>query len=313
MAEKLTEKLTGNEKTGLVIALLVVIAVSVSAGYFGADNIDSMITGLNFEEETEIDDTVQEDVFQDGTTYELGEEISVEEVESKIKELIDQEMAMQQEQMTLMAAESEELDEEDIYIDSEITEVVEKPFESLYQVTISITGEVPSQMDPEETEILDEEDIIYISNDGNFLFMPPQDLESEPGEQFEHPEELGEEASEEEIEQVVTDMIDDEMAMQQEQFDMMAAQDDEIEEEDFQMEGKVTEIEQSVFQSLYRIKVLITGEVPSQTEQGETDHIEEESELLISMDGRYIFMPPQDASMLGQQPQMPDDFEDELQ
>lgn len=321
MAEKLFEKLTGNEKAGLVVTLLVVIAVSVSAGYMGADQIDDMITGLTVEEETELpeaDETDPDDGLQQETDYEMGEDMSIEEIEGTVEELMEQELAMQEQQMDQMAAESEELDSDDFYMESDITDVTESAFEALYQVTVSISGEMPSQMDPETTESVEEEDILYITRDGNFLFNPPQDLEAGPEEEFEPPEELGEEASEEEIEKAVSDMIDDEMAMQQEQFDMMAAQDEEIEDGDFHMEGEVTEMEESAFPSFYEVTLHMTGEVPSQMDPSETEEIDEESEMFVSVDGRYMFMPPQDISMIGQQPQMqgeelPDDLEDEIQ
>jgi len=158
MAEKLTEKLTGKEKTGLVLAFVVVIAVSATAGFMGAEQIDSPI---------ELDEAEGE----------LGDELTAEEVEGQVKELITAEMEQQQMQIEMMAAEDEEMDADDFHIDGEVTGIADSQFESLYEVTVSITGEMPSMQDMGETDTIDEEDLLYISKDGRYIFMPPQDLE----------------------------------------------------------------------------------------------------------------------------------------
>jgi hypothetical protein len=90
---------------------------------------------------------------------------------------MDQQIQQQQQQLALMAQQSENLSEDDLSMEANVEEVIQSEFPSLYRVTVSITGETPSQQNPGETESVDEEQIMYISKDGRYLFQEPTDLE----------------------------------------------------------------------------------------------------------------------------------------
>ncbi len=104
-----------------------------------------------------------------------GETASEEEISQKVQTMMDQQIQQQEQQLALLAQQSENISEEDLSIEASVQDVSSSQFSSLYKVTISVTGTVPSQTG--ELQPLDQEQVMYISKDGRYLFQQPTDLE----------------------------------------------------------------------------------------------------------------------------------------
>lgn len=111
----------------------------------------------------------------------MTDQASIDEIESTAQSIVDQQTSSQQQQMAMMANQSENISQDDLSFEGEVTDVEESEFESLYSVTISITGDTVTQTG--ELESIDEEQTLYISNDGRYLFSEPTDLEAQQQQQ----------------------------------------------------------------------------------------------------------------------------------
>ncbi|MFO7794464.1 MAG: hypothetical protein R6V35_05840 [Candidatus Nanohaloarchaea archaeon] len=102
---------------------------------------------------------------------------STDEVREVAESLVEQQEASQEQQFGMIANQSENISEEDLSFNAEIDDISESDFGSLYKVDISITGDTVSQLG--QVESIDEEQSIYISSDGRYLFQQPTDLEAQ--------------------------------------------------------------------------------------------------------------------------------------
>lgn len=145
------EDLSDREKYGLAGALALSLVMAYSAGAIVSGNgITGAFTG--------------------------GETVSEDEVEKTVNSLLSQQMEQQRQSFTQIANQSENISEEDLSIKSEVETVSQSKFDSLYKVEISMTGEVPNQLSG-GTQSLDETQVMYISDDGRYMFQEPTDLE----------------------------------------------------------------------------------------------------------------------------------------
>ncbi len=124
---------------------------------------------------------------------------------------------------------------------------------------------------------------------GNLIGSPQSDLDGSSGAT----------ASEEEISQKVQSMMDQQIQQQKQQLALLAQQSENISEGDLSIEASVQDVSSSQFSSLYKVTVVVTGTVPSQT--GELQSLDEEQEMYISKDGRYLFQQPTDLEQPQQQ------------
>lgn len=153
------DSLSQKERQTLTAAFAVAVFASLAAGYAGATTFSSP----------------------------TGDAASEDQIRSAVQEVMDQQIQRQQQQLALVAQQNENISEEDLSIEAEILDISQSEFSGLYQVTVSITGEAPSQQNPGETQSIDEEQVLFISQDGRYLFREPTDLEAEP-EQPEQPQ-----------------------------------------------------------------------------------------------------------------------------
>lgn len=157
------DSLSQKERRTLTAAFTVVVLASLTVGYAGATTITNPTGSFS------------------------GNSASEDEIRSAVQEIMNQQIQQQQQQLALVAQRSENISEEDLSIDAEITDISQSEFSGLYRVTVSITGDAPSQQNPGETEAIDDEQVLFISQDGRYLFRQPTDLEAEP-EQPEQPQ-----------------------------------------------------------------------------------------------------------------------------
>lgn len=148
------DSLSQKERQGLAAAFAVAITASLAVGYVGAGATMSSPTG-DFS----------------------GESVSEDEIRSTAQSIMDQQVQQQQQQLAMMAQQSKNLSEDDLSTEANVEEVSQSDFPSLYRVTVSITGETPSQQNPGETQSIDQEQVLYISKDGRYLFQEPTDLQ----------------------------------------------------------------------------------------------------------------------------------------
>lgn len=146
------DSLSRKERQGLAAAFAVAVVASLGAGYMGGSM--SSPTGAF-----------------------AGEEVSQDEIRSTAQSIMDQQVQQQQQQLALMAQQNENISQEDLSMEAEVQDVSESEFPSLNKVTVSISGEAPSQENPGEIESVDQEQVIYLSQDGRYMFGPPTDLE----------------------------------------------------------------------------------------------------------------------------------------
>lgn len=104
-----------------------------------------------------------------------GATASEEEISQKVQSMMDQQIQQQKQQLALFAQQSENISEDELSIDASVQDVSSSQFSSLYKVTVAVTGTVPSQTGG--LQPIDEEQEMYISKDGRYLFQQPTDLE----------------------------------------------------------------------------------------------------------------------------------------
>lgn len=104
-----------------------------------------------------------------------GATASEEEISQKVQTMMDQQIQQQKQQLSLLAQQSENISAEDLSIEASVKDVSSSNFSSLYKVTVVIEGTVPSRTG--ELQPIDQEQIMFISKDGRYLFQQPTDLE----------------------------------------------------------------------------------------------------------------------------------------
>lgn len=144
------DEVSQKERQGLILAGIAVAFVSLAAGFAGGSM--SSPTG-DF----------------------AGETVSTDEIRSTANALVEQQVSSQEQRMAQIANQSENISEGDLSFSGEVQEVTESDFPSLYEVTISFTGNTVNQLG--QVQEIDEEQQFYISKDGRYLFQPPTDLQ----------------------------------------------------------------------------------------------------------------------------------------
>ncbi|MFO7966073.1 MAG: hypothetical protein R6U44_00545 [Archaeoglobaceae archaeon] len=222
-------------------------------------------------------------------------EASEDEISQKVQTMVDQQMQQQEQQLALMAQQNDNISEEDVSIDASVEDVSSSQFDSLYEVSVAVTGNAPSQTG--ELEPINQEQEMYVTEDGRYVFQQPTDLEQSTEEGTSGD---GETASEEEISQKVQTMVDQQMQQQEQELALLAQQNEDISEDDISIDASVQDVSSSQFDSLYEVSVAVTGNAPSQT--GELEPINQEQEMYVTEDGRYVFQQPTDLEQPQQQP-----------
>ena len=145
------------ERQGLLLAGIALVLVSLATGFVGGSSMNSA-TGD----------------FAEGET-------SKADIEDVANSIVEQQESTQEQTIEIMANQSENISESDLSFNGEVSEVTQSDFPSLYEVTISLTGSTVSRSG--ELEELDEEQQLYISSDGRYVFQPPTDLEAQQSQQ----------------------------------------------------------------------------------------------------------------------------------
>ncbi len=144
------DDLSDKERYGVAGAFVAAIAVSLVVG-FGAASLG-------------------DDDFS-------AQELSEEDAETLAQELMDQDVAQQEAQLSQIAQEDENISENDISVSADVVEVSDSDIGSLFRAEINVEGNVPDQQG--EIEEFTEEQELYLSKDGRFIFQPPIDLEAQ--------------------------------------------------------------------------------------------------------------------------------------
>ncbi|MFB6158618.1 MAG: hypothetical protein ABEJ95_03055 [Candidatus Nanohalobium sp.] len=108
----------------------------------------------------------------------------------------------------------------------------------------------------------------------------------------------GGDASTQQIRQTVQSLVSQQTAQQRQQLQQVANRSENLTMKDLSINSQVESVSQSKFDSLYKVSISTTGEVPRRLGSG-TRSIDQTRTLYISSDGRYLFQEPTDL----QQPQ----------
>lgn len=108
-----------------------------------------------------------------------GSQASTSELTETVESVMDQQLSAQEQQAMMIANRSDSISEEDISLDAEVGDISQADFGSLYRVEISVTGNMINQAG-NGTETVDQDQVVYISGDGRYLFPEPTDLEQQP-------------------------------------------------------------------------------------------------------------------------------------
>lgn len=147
------DSLTSKEQQGLAAAFAVAVTASLAAGFIGGNTLSSPTGAFT------------------------GETVPQSEIRSTAQTIADQQVQQQSQRLSMIAQQSDNYTEEDLSISSEVQDISESRFPSLYKVTLSLTGETPTQQAGGETRTVDQEQEIYISKDGRYMFGQPTDLQ----------------------------------------------------------------------------------------------------------------------------------------
>lgn len=108
-------------------------------------------------------------------TVGVGDAVASDTVKQKVQSFMDQQLDQQRQQFSLIAQQSPNISADDLAIDATVTGVSGSQFGSLQKVTVSITGTVPARTGG--LQQLDREQTLYVSQDGQFLFQQPTNLD----------------------------------------------------------------------------------------------------------------------------------------
>lgn len=109
-------------------------------------------------------------------TGNVGTAENTDAVRQSVQTFMDQQLARQQQRLQAAVNRSENLTADDVGMDATVTDVSSSEFGSLYEVTVSVSGTVP-QMMGSGTRDINQEQTLYVSQDGRYLFQEPTDLE----------------------------------------------------------------------------------------------------------------------------------------
>lgn len=102
---------------------------------------------------------------------------STAEIRDTVQSFMDQQLQRQRQQLQLMASQSPNISAEDLSMDATVSSVEQSQFGSLYRVTVSVTGQVPARTGG--LQQIDQDQTLYLSADGRYLFREPTDLEQQ--------------------------------------------------------------------------------------------------------------------------------------
>lgn len=111
-------------------------------------------------------------------------------------------------------------------------------------------------------------------------------------------------ASTAQIQQTVESLMSQQVQQQRRQLQQVANQSENLTMDDLSINSEVESVSKSQFDSLYKVNVSTTGEVPRRLGSG-TRTLDQTQTLYISSDGRYLFQEPTDLEQPRQQPQQP--------
>jgi len=155
------DDIPSRERYGLVVAFAVAIVASGAVGYLAASA--NSPTGAF-----------------------AGNSVSTDEVRNSVQSLLDQQIAQQEQQLALLANQSENISQEDVSIQAEVGNITQSEFPSLYRVEVTTTGNVPAQTGG--LQPVNEEQVYYISKDGRYLFPQPTDLAAQQQQMQQQPQ-----------------------------------------------------------------------------------------------------------------------------
>jgi len=107
----------------------------------------------------------------------IGDAVSKEEIKNNVQSFMDLQLEQQKQQLAMIASQNENISEEDVFIDASVNNVSSSGFSEFYQVSVGITGTVPSQTGG--LRDLERQLKLFISLDGRYLFQEPIDLEQD--------------------------------------------------------------------------------------------------------------------------------------
>lgn len=108
--------------------------------------------------------------------------------------------------------------------------------------------------------------------------------------------------SEAQIQEKVQSLMDQQVQQQEQQLQQVVNQSENLTMDDLSINSEVTDVSRSKFNSLYRVNISMTGDVPNQLGSG-TRSLDQTQTLYISSDGRYLFQEPTDLEQPQQQTQ----------
>lgn len=109
------------------------------------------------------------------TAGESGEAVSEETIRERIQGMMDSQMERQRQQMQLMANQSENISMDDLEMDATVSSIESSDYGSLLEVTVTMSGTIPARTGGLRS--IDQDQSMYISQDGRYVFQQPTDLE----------------------------------------------------------------------------------------------------------------------------------------
>lgn len=104
-----------------------------------------------------------------------GQDADEDQISQSISSYMDRQMTTQRQRLRQVANRSENMTMEELSIDYQINDISRSSIKGLYVVNATITGVVPERLG-NGTRQLNESNLMYISEDGRFLFQKPTDL-----------------------------------------------------------------------------------------------------------------------------------------
>lgn len=106
----------------------------------------------------------------------VGSDAGTDAVTQAVQSFMDTQLQQQNQQLQMMAQRSPNISADDLSMEATVTDVSQAEFDGLYQVTVSIQGQVPGRTGG--LQQLDREQTLYVSQDGRYLFGQPTDLQN---------------------------------------------------------------------------------------------------------------------------------------
>ncbi|KXA99851.1 hypothetical protein AKJ41_04780 [candidate division MSBL1 archaeon SCGC-AAA259O05] len=155
------DNLEKRQAYGLTIGVIVIAVIAFVAGSFLGGGLTDTFGGGNGATDEKI---------------KIGEEVSKAEIKQNAQSFMDMQLTRSKQQLAMMVQRNENLSEGDVSIDANVTGVSSSEFDSLYRVNVEITGTVPSRTGG--LRDIDQEQSLFISQDGRYVFQQPTDLEN---------------------------------------------------------------------------------------------------------------------------------------